>query len=503
MEKEVRKSSIVNSSLDTLKSSFLDVYYYHTGALAYLREQVDVLGVDNKEEALAIIEGQTVKLQDSLTLVEELIQNVKGIDFESRKLQDQFAASQETVVIEKTVEVVPEVATEAVVEDKKEEVAEVATEATTEVVVEETTEAIVEPVTEVTTEAVVEESTEAATEAVAEESTEAVTEAVVEEKEEIAVPQVVADDSQEEATEPEIDPERAAAAKKEIEESIAATFKDLVGEDRVVKNKDGSVDFGGVLPKEVTSRLNGRRSLADIASAICAIERERTGEAAPLVNDGPVIAVEENSEVATEVVAEEVTEAVVEETTEAVVEIPSVENQVIIPTIAPPAAPEVVSKEAVSDEVSAALNEVATEAVAEESTEVVAEETVVLAIETEVEEVATEVVADETGLRRFIDGEGQPKAILVSEVQYSKLSDSRVTQEALLKFKHVLPEVGRTAQTSTVSVTDTDSMTDDEKRRTIEVMMADANELYNSGKVEEAQAMYDKISELNKTLVKN
>lgn len=451
MEKEVTRSSIVNSSLDTLKSSFLDVYYYHTGALAYLREQVDVLGVNNKEEALAIIEGQTVKLQDSLTLVEELIQNVRGIDFESRKLQDQFAASQDTVVIDQSVEVVPEVATEAVVEDKKEEVAEVATEA------------------------------------------------VVEEKEEVAVPQVVADDSQEEATEPEIDPERAEAAKKEIEESIAATFKDLVGEDRIVKNKDGSMDFSGVLPKEVTSRLNGRRSLADIASAICAIERERTGEAAPLVNDGPVIAVEENSEVATEVVAEEVTEAVVEEsteaTTEAVVEIPSVENQVIIPTIAPPAAPEVVSKESVTDEVNAALNEVTTEAVAEE--------VVVPVVETEVEEVATEVVADETGLRRFIDGEGQPKAILVSEVQYGKLSDSRVTQEALLKFKHVLPEVGKTAQTSTVSVPDTDSMTDDEKRKTIEVMMADANELYNSGKVDEAQAMYDKISELNKTLVKS
>lgn len=502
MEKEVTRSSIVNSSLDTLKSSFLDLYYYHTGALAYLREQVDVLGVNNKEEALAIIEGQTVKLQDSLTLVEELIQNVRGIDFESRKLHDQFAASQDTVVIDQSVEVVPEVATEV------------------------TTEAVVEESTEITTEAVVEEkeevaevATEVTIEAVVEETTEVATEAVVEEKEEVAVPQVVADDSQEEATEPEIDPERAEAAKKEIEESIAATFKDLVGEDRVVKNKDGSMDFSGVLPKEVTSRLNGRRSLADIASAICAIERERTGEAAPLVNDGPVIAVEENSEVATEVVAEEVTEAVVEEsteaTTEAVVEIPSVENQVVIPTIAPPAAPEVVSKETVIDEVNAALNEVATEAVVAESTEVtteavveenteaVAEEVVVPVVETEVEEVATEVVADETGLRRFIDGEGQPKAILVSDVQFGKLSDSRVTQEALLKFKHVLPEVGKTTQTSTVSVPDTDSMTDDEKRKTIEVMMADANELYNSGKVDEAQAMYDKISELNKTLVKN
>jgi len=31
--------------------------------------------------------------------------------------------------------------------------------------------------------------------------------------------------------------------------------------------------------------------------------------------------------------------------------------------------------------------------------------------------------------------------------------------------------------------------------------MADATELYNSGKVEEAQAMYDKISELNNTVV--
>ena len=30
--------------------------------------------------------------------------------------------------------------------------------------------------------------------------------------------------------------------------------------------------------------------------------------------------------------------------------------------------------------------------------------------------------------------------------------------------------------------------------------MADANELYTSGKVEEAQAMYDKISELNKQI---
>ena len=46
-------------------------------------------------------------------------------------------------------------------------------------------------------------------------------------------------------------------------------------------------------------------------------------------------------------------------------------------------------------------------------------------------------------------------------------------------------------------------MSVDEKSKTIEAMMADANQLYNSGRIEEAQAMYEKISEINKTLVKS
>jgi hypothetical protein len=45
-------------------------------------------------------------------------------------------------------------------------------------------------------------------------------------------------------------------------------------------------------------------------------------------------------------------------------------------------------------------------------------------------------------------------------------------------------------------------LSDADKSKTIEAMMADANNLYTSGKIEEAQAMYDKISELNKSLVK-
>ena len=38
-------------------------------------------------------------------------------------------------------------------------------------------------------------------------------------------------------------------------------------------------------------------------------------------------------------------------------------------------------------------------------------------------------------------GKFKPKAILVSESQFNKLANSRVTQEALLKFKQVLPEI--------------------------------------------------------------
>ena len=48
-----------------------------------------------------------------------------------------------------------------------------------------------------------------------------------------------------------------------------------------------------------------------------------------------------------------------------------------------------------------------------------------------------------------------------------------------------------------------DHMTDEDKNKTIEAMMADATNLYNAGKVEEAKSLYDKISEINKTLVKN
>ena len=133
-------------------------------------------------------------------------------------------------------------------------------------------------------------------------------------------------------------------------------------------------------------------------------------------------------------------------------------------------------------------------------------------VETEVAtEVQTEAPTEEETIRKFNDQSTNVKAILVSDNQYNKLVGSRVTQEALLTFKRVLPEKGHSGthivsvetDAAASTVPSTDNMTAEDKNRTIEAMMADANNLYNAGKIAEAQALYDKISEINKTLVKS
>ena len=126
-------------------------------------------------------------------------------------------------------------------------------------------------------------------------------------------------------------------------------------------------------------------------------------------------------------------------------------------------------------------------------------------------EVQTEAPTEEETIRKFNDQSTNVRAILVSDNQYNKLAGSRVTQEALLIFKRVLPEKGHNgthivsvdANAAISTVPSTDNMTAEDKNRTIEAMMVDANNLYNAGKVAEAQALYDKISEINKTLVKS
>ena len=247
---------------------------------------------------------------------------------------------------------------------------------------------------------------------------------------------------------------------------------------------------------------------------------EVTTEAA---TEAVIPAVEVTTEVATEAVipavemtTEAATEAVipaVEVTTEATTELAIPGVQVAMPTEAP--------------------TEVATEAVTEAATEL-AMPGVQIAMPTEgdavdgqilpfgevateaptevVTEVTTEVTTEDNTVRKFVDQSTNVRAILVSDNQYNKLVGSRVTQEALLTFKRILPEKVHggthivsieTGQTATSVVPSTDNMTAEDKNKTIEAMMVDANNLYNAGKVAEAQALYDKISEINKTLVKS
>ena len=242
-----------------------------------------------------------------------------------------------------------------------------------------------------------------------------------------------------------------------------------------------------------------------------------------VATEAVIPAVEVTTEAATEAVipaveitTEAATEAVipaVEMTTEVATELVIPGVQVAMPTEAP--------------------TEVATEAVTEAATEL-AMPGVQIAMPTEgdavdgqilpfgevateaptevVTEVTTEVTTEDNTVRKFVDQSTNVRAILVSDNQYNKLVGSRVTQEALLTFKRILPEKVHggthivsieTGQQATSVVPSTDNMTAEDKNKTIEAMMVDANNLYNAGKVAEAQALYDKISEINKTLVKS
>ena len=122
----------------------------------------------------------------------------------------------------------------------------------------------------------------------------------------------------------------------------------------------------------------------------------------------------------------------------------------------------------------------------------------------------------------------QPKAILTSASQISKLRESRITNESLLTAKQffkfnkdnndsvtvsdivpVFPEQEMNEDGNLLSSKSDDSSstvsfsTDISKEEQMEKMMQQIKELYNSGKVDEAQALSDKVSELNKELQQN
>lgn len=128
---------------------------------------------------------------------------------------------------------------------------------------------------------------------------------------------------------------------------------------------------------------------------------------------------------------------------------------------------------------------------------------------------------------------GTVKAILVTKVQHEKLSASRSTQKALLNAQQdgneavdnnapvadvasAAPVADASAVVETpVSTTESTPVQSDEqtlisnglleptvqdKQKEMQVMMEQANTLYNEGKTQEAQALFDKVSAMNKEL---
>ena len=93
------------------------------------------------------------------------------------------------------------------------------------------------------------------------------------------------------------------------------------------------------------------------------------------------------------------------------------------------------------------------------------------------------------------------RALLTSAKQIGNLRSSRSTQEALLNARQK-SNANNNLETQLVEngllPADTDTM-----KKQVETMMEQANALYKEGKTAEAQAMYDKISELNKQIQEN
>ena len=93
------------------------------------------------------------------------------------------------------------------------------------------------------------------------------------------------------------------------------------------------------------------------------------------------------------------------------------------------------------------------------------------------------------------------RALLTSAKQIGNLRSSRSTQEALLNSRQ-RSNANNNLETQLVEngllPADTDTM-----KKQVETMMEQANALYKEGKTVEAQAMYDKISELNKQIQEN
>ena len=532
----VYANKALESAVKELKSSFFDIFYHSQGTLLMLMTQLDELEVDSevlKEEAVDLINSQGTLLSEAMSLVEELIRSIKKIDNNGKKI-DTFNRKY----------VVDRGKNFTKIERKTAVAAAHATEVKTEPVTEAATEVKTEPVTEVTT--------EVKTEEVVEETTEVSTT--------LTGLEIDPNAPVEELTEPPTEkPKKYIADTPEgVNKDLKQALLTMPGMEGLRFDANGRPDFSSILPQDVLDEFNSKfgfqvsvkKTLADMDNAEYEGSTEVTVDlpfavepviptpappAPPAVN--PVSQSELTTEAQTEAVVPAV-EVATEVQTEAV--IPAVEVATGVQTEAVIPAVEVATEaptELSIPGVQVAMpveesTEVTTEAQTEAATELsipgvqVAMPTEGEAVEgqilpfgevtTEVEtevvtEVQTEAPTEEETIRKFNDQSTNVRAILVSDNQYNKLAGSRVTQEALLTFKRVLPEKGHSGthivsvetNAAASTVPSTDNMTAEDKNRTIEAMMVDANNLYNAGKVAEAQALYDKISEINKTLVKS
>ena len=103
-------------------------------------------------------------------------------------------------------------------------------------------------------------------------------------------------------------------------------------------------------------------------------------------------------------------------------------------------------------------------------------------------------------------GEDLARAILTSGKQTGNLRKSLATQEALLGSRGFFENIVTTNVDDASleqKLVDNGLLPGEEGQAQIEEMMNQANALYAAGKLEEAQAMYDKISELNKKVQEN
>ena len=89
-----------------------------------------------------------------------------------------------------------------------------------------------------------------------------------------------------------------------------------------------------------------------------------------------------------------------------------------------------------------------------------------------------------------------PKVIMISGKQAVNLKRSLPTQEALLSAK------GFFGDRDTATTDTQPDVISEDKQAQIEQMMQQANQLYSAGKVEEAQNVFNQISEINKQLQK-